>query len=401
MYPGGLPTYLLLITLFASGAFASSPGDEIKKRQAELQTIRDQINEFEQKIRDQQKHEKATLELLDAYDRKTTLVRRLITNLRVGEKELQSSIDKTRVELKRLEDQMAFLRKHYARYVSSVYKTGREHDLELLLSSSSINQFYVRSEYLKRFSEQRRKDADRIQEKRKEIEVTHARLQRDLGEQRRTIAEKGAEEDRLASVVAERKDILVQIRKDKKFAQREIERKLKAAKQLENLISDLIEAEKVRKERDEARIREGKLPQPPPVAGSFESKKGKLRWPVSEGLVVAKYGNQRHPTLKTITQNTGINIAVKAGTPVSTVAEGEVAMITWYPSYGNLLIMNHYNGYRTVYTHLSEIRVVEGQVLREGDAIGTSGEALEGPRLHFELWKDREKQNPEHWLSKQ
>ncbi len=77
-----------------------------------------------------------------------------------------------------------------------------------------------------------------------------------------------------------------------------------------------------------------------------------------------------------------------------------MAKIFWMPSYGNLLILNHESGYRSVYTHLAEINVAEGDRVKEGDVIAQSGESLEGPRLHFEIWKDREKQNPEHWLSR-
>jgi murein DD-endopeptidase MepM/ murein hydrolase activator NlpD len=85
---------------------------------------------------------------------------------------------------------------------------------------------------------------------------------------------------------------------------------------------------------------------------------------------------------------------------VTTVADGEVTTIWWLPGYGNLVIVDHYSGFRTVYAHLSEITVSEGQKVKEGEQIGASGEALEGARLHFELWKDREKQNPELWLSR-
>jgi murein DD-endopeptidase MepM/ murein hydrolase activator NlpD len=92
---------------------------------------------------------------------------------------------------------------------------------------------------------------------------------------------------------------------------------------------------------------------------------------------------------------------VDAGSTVVAVAQGEVARIWWLPSYGNLIILNHYNGYRTIYTHLAEIFVTNGQKLVEGDRIGVSGESLDGPRLHFEIWKEREKQNPERWLVKQ
>lgn len=396
--PARILLLFLALLLPVRGALCS-PQEDIRKKQVELQNLRGQIREFEDKIRDQRRHEKSTLDLLDTYDRKATALRRLIAKLRSDERDLQKTIDATRSELGALEGQLRFLEEHYAKYVTSVYKTGRMYDLELLLSSASINQLYIRAEYLKRFSEQRRRDAEKITAKKGEVEEFQAKLQQQLGEERRLIAEKGAEEDRLATASAERKDVLSKIRKDRKTLQKEVERKLKAAQQLESMIANLIEQDRLKKER-RTRDREGKLPQPPPATGSFESKRGRLRWPVSQGAIAARFGNQKHPTLKTITQNTGIDIAVKAGSPVSTVADGEVTTIWWLPGYGNLVIVDHNGGYRTVYAHLSEISVSEGDRVKEGDLIGASGEALEGARLHFELWKDREKQNPEQWLGR-
>lgn len=387
--------------LHAATLVAGSAQDEIKKRQSELQNLRSQIRAYEDRIRDQQKKETATLDLLDTYDRKATLLRSLITRLRADEAALQGNIAASRGELKRQEEQLAFLKAHYARYVSSVYKRGRTRELEVLLTSASMSQLFVRTEYLRRFSEQRRADAERIARKRAEIEDRQAKLQLELADERRLIAEKGAEEDRLAALTSDRMDVLNQIRKDKKNLQRELDRKMAAAREMENLIANLIEADRIKREKEAEEVRKGALPQPPPTVGTFAQRKGKLRWPVSEGAVVARFGNQVHPTLRTVTQNTGIDIAVKAGTPVSAVAEGEVSMITWLPSFGNVVIVNHYGGYRTVSTHLSEISVVEGQRLREGDVLGMSGESLEGARLHFEVWKDRDKQNPEAWLSQQ
>lgn len=397
MHRGATYVLLLILPLVAGGLHSSSK-DEIKKRQAELQSIREQIKQFESKIEEQQKSERSTLELLDTYDRKATLVRRLITKLRTEEQEILTGVDATRSEIKRLESQLGFLKSHYANYVASAYKAGQLHDIELLLASRSINQFYIRVEYLRRFSEQRKTDIGKIRSKRDEIEDRQAELQEQLSEERRLIAEKGAEEDQLAALSADRREVLEQIRKDKKTAQRELERRLQSAQEIEKMINDLIEQERIRQARVAEQQHAGKLPQPPALAGTFEAKRGKLPWPVSAGAVVAHFGNQKHPTLKTITQNTGIDIAVKAGTPVNAVADGEVATIWWLPSYGNIVIVDHHGGYRTVYSHLADILVMQGQIVKEGESIGTSGEALEGPRLHFELWKDREKQNPELWL---
>ena len=387
---------LLLAAWWAAGAAAGGADDEIKKRQAELQGIRDQIREYEQRIAEQQRTEAATLDLLDSYDKKATLLRRLISTLHREEEDLQKVIATTRAALDRLETQLAFLKDHYARYVVSVYKGGPVRDIELLLTSRSINQFSVRNEYLKRFTAQRKADAEKIERKQAEVEEVQSRAQQELTEERRLIAEKGAEEDRLAMLAEDRRGVLDQIRRDRRMLQREMQRKTKAAKDLENIIASLIEQERIRSERE--RMRPPVTPEAPGTG--FSARRGKLRWPVTEGTLVARFGPQRNPTLRTVTHNNGIDISVKAGSPVVAVAEGEVSRIWWLPSYGNLVILSHANGFRTIYTHLADIRVVEGERVGEGQMIGESGESLEGPRLHFEIWREKEKQNPEEWLSR-
>ncbi len=392
---------ILLILLIILTPFPAFPQDEIRKRQDELQAIRDQIRELESKIGDQQKNERATLDLLDSFEKKATLLRRLITRLKSDEGTLTRRIDNTRKGMEKLENQLSFLKNHYASYVVSIYKRGRTPDLELLISAHSINQVYIRNQYLKRFTNQRRRDAQGIAAKRKQVEDTQAQLHIQLSEEQRLLAEKGAEDERLASLAADRRDALTRIRKDKKFAQREIERQMRAAKELEGMIAELIEADRIKKEHEAEAGRKARVPVPVPTGGSLDARKGKLRWPVSEGNIVAHFGNQTHPTLKTITQNTGIDIATGVGSPVSTVADGQISKILWLPSYGNLVIISHNGGYYTVYTHLAEISGAEGEKVKEGEVIGYTGEALNGPRLHFEIWKGREKQNPEQWLGRQ
>jgi septal ring factor EnvC (AmiA/AmiB activator) len=393
--------FVSLLLLLAIIPLKVLPQDEIRKRQDELQAIRDQIRELETKISEQQKNEREMLDLLDSYEKKGTLIRRLITRLRNDEQTLTQRIENTRKGMQKLEDQLSFLRKHYAAYVVSIYKRGRMRDFELLLSSNSINQVYIRNQYLKRFTNQRRRDAQEIAAKRKQVEDTQAQLHIQLSEEQRLLAEKGAEEERLASLAADRRDALAKIRKDKKFAQREIERQIRAAKELEGLIAQLIEADRIRKEHEAEAARRARVPVPALNGRTLEALKGKLRWPVSEGSIVAHFGNHIHPTLKTITQNTGIDIAARVGSPVSTVADGQISKILWLPSYGNLVIISHNGGYYTVYTHLAEISGAEGQKVKEGEVIGYTGEALNGPRLHFEIWKGKEKQNPEQWLGRQ
>ncbi len=384
---------------------------DIKKKERALEQLRKEIDEYEQRIQTSEQKEKVTLERIDNYEKQTNLVHSLLSELVDEEEQLQASIALASDNITFLEKQLSFLKLHYAKYVTAVYKFGRVYDLETLLSSNSINQLYIRIEYLKRFSDQRKRDLEKIQEKRHQREIEKIELQEKLDEQHAVIASKEKEEQFLQYKKRKRAQALKAIRKDKAVMKKELVRKTHAAEELENLIADLIDRERIRKEHEakvareraaeRERLKLKKLEEPPAEAGApFQSLRGKLPWPVSAGTVVAHFGNQGHPVLKTITQNTGIDISVKTGSPVKSVADGEVAMIHWLPSYGNLVILRHSGGYHTVYAHLSDISVSEGQRITNGAIIARSGDSVAGSVLHFEVWKEREKQNPESWLSR-
>ena len=132
----------------------------------------------------------------------------------------------------------------------------------------------------------------------------------------------------------------------------------------------------------------------------FSELQGRMLWPV-QGKVVARFGRYKHPKLKTVTENIGIDIEAKLGSPVRVVAGGRVTVITWQRGRGNIVIVKHYGGYYTVYTHLKEIHVDLDQDVEMGQVIGTVGESgsLDGPRLHFEVYKGTEVLDPERWLA--
>ena len=400
--------FFILFLLFALPATAQKTEREIKQKENELQKLRSDIQAYEKKLRESDKKEKVTLEHLDNLERQSILIRQLIQKLREEELGMTAEIDTAKTTIAGLEGQLQFLKSHYANYVCSVYKHGRVYDLELLFSSQSINQLSIRIQYLKRFSEQRAKDLKEIDENKVILEQKNEQLQGKLQSERQLLIEKTREEENLKRTFSQRQTVLKKIRKNKKTYQKELNRKMGAFQQIEKLIADLIEKEQIRKERElaEAREREQVKSIPSPtlkpveLKTSFAQQRGKLRWPVTHGSVQSRFGNQIHPVLKTVTQNTGIDIATPVGSDVLAVADGEVAVLSFIPGFGNVLILNHYNGYRTVYAHLSDVSVTESQRITEGTVIAKSGDTVAGAILHFEIWKEREKQNPEWWLAK-
>jgi murein hydrolase activator len=366
---------LMLFIVFALPAIAQRTNREIKQRENELQKLRDDIEAYEKKLNESEKKEKVTLDRLDDLEHSSILIRQLIKKLREEELGMTGEIDTAKGAIANLEGQLQFLKSHYANYVRSVYKNGRVYDVELLFSSKSINQLSIRIQYLKKFSEQRAKDLQGISENKTILEQKNEQLQLKLLKERQLLSEKTREEGNLKKTFSQRQMVLKKIRKNKQTYQKELARKTEASKKIENLIAELIEKERIRKEREETERRERLAaearnrelnkktvsPAPQPIDTkptlSFERRRGKLRWPVVHGTVQTPFGNQTHPVLKTITQNTGIDIATPSGSEVYAVADGEVAVLSFIPGFGNVLILNHNNGFRTVYAHLSDVTV--------------------------------------------
>jgi septal ring factor EnvC (AmiA/AmiB activator) len=116
--------------------------------------------------------------------------------------------------------------------------------------------------------------------------------------------------------------------------------------------------------------------------------------------VVGEYGAQVHPRFGTKTFRHGVDIGVAEGTRITAVAPGHVLYTGWFRGYGNLIILDHGGEYYTLYGHAAEIRVSEGDEVRQGQVIGAVGDtgSLEGARLYFEVRHQGRPQDPTQWL---
>ncbi len=407
---------LCILSLLLAGPLVHAQRtNELQKRENELQKLRSEIDAFEKKLSESVRRERSTLQRIDDLEQQSTLLRKLIRQLKDQEAKITKEIAGARSSIGKLEDQLAELTSHYAGWVRSVYKNGRVYDLEILFSSKSLNQFYIRLEYMKKFSDQRVRDLTEILSKKTILETKNRDLQAKLQRERAVLNEKTREETRLTRSYAERKNTLQRVRRDKRSYQQELTKRTAAIKKVEQLIAALIEQERIRKEREADERRRALADRSAPTASrsfpnlpstsagpavAFSKRKGRLRWPVASGQVQTKFGTVTHPILKTKTENSGIDIATRAGSPVYAVADGEVSLLSFIPGFGNVLIVNHYDGYRTVYAHMADITVAEDQKVVEGMEIGRSGETVSGSMLHFEIWHEKVKQNPESWLAK-
>ena len=165
------------------------------------------------------------------------------------------------------------------------------------------------------------------------------------------------------------------------------------------MIIKLQKDEKKMKKREQELARK-RAEQQKPTVGNFASLKGRMPWP-SRGKIITKFGKQKNKELNTITENSGIDIQVNKNAEIQSVLDGLITTVTFLQGYGNLIIIDHGDGYFTVYANLDEINVSENDYVKQYDIVGKIlGNTLNERKLHFEIWANKEKLNPEKWLKK-
>ena len=170
----GITALAILFLFFSVSVGHSRQSDELKKKRSQLEKLRTEINNYETRIKEREKKEHATLDLLDTYDRQAALLRKFIVKLHDEEEELQKDIAETRKTISELNGEVSSLKQNYARYVSAAYRAGRTSDLELLITSQSFNQMLIREEYLRRFSVQRKSDLVKLDSQKNLLEIGRA-----------------------------------------------------------------------------------------------------------------------------------------------------------------------------------------------------------------------------------
>ena len=394
----GLVILILAALIHWDAGSAQSVRTRIQSQSQRLEQLQDEISQFRRQLSSAQQKEQSLIEQLNVLEQDISYTQRLIRQMEEAQQEREARIASLNTQLEEKKAKVAELKERFARRAVHIYKQGRLNDLELLLTSESINQALYRYKYLKVINEADRTLFRAITNTMQQIEDNRAQLRREIEEQETLLTEKRREQQRLENDQTRRGDLLAEVRNDVESHQQAIREREQTIRDIERMIAEL-ERERVERERagsvDEQRamVMRGSTVDIPNL-------KGRLPWP-ARGEIIARFGKFQHPKLKTTTENPGIDIAAEKGTEVVAVLDGVVTRIDWLRGFGNTIILDHGDGYYTVYTHVIEIQVVQNSYVEAGDIIASVGDSgsLEGPKLHFEIWGNKQKLNPEIWLA--
>jgi septal ring factor EnvC (AmiA/AmiB activator) len=389
---------IIAILILSAICLSAQSNDKIKAKSAELDNLRNDIKKLESELSEKTKKERESLSSLEKINNQNHLLSKLINKLKREEKNKTKKIENLNEELLSVKQKINELKQDYSSYVVWLYKYGSGSTIKYLLESETLNQAALRYKYLSSITTENEKKLAELNESREKYENLTAELSNEVAEKANIVKSKRGELKVLKRKKSNRQKIIEKIKKDKSSLADEITQKRKAEQEIKKLISKLIEAEIAKNDSDSKNSIVKKFDYD--NFENFYGLKGKMNWPVRQGKVIRKFGKNKNVKLNTVTMNYGVDIRTSPQSNIYAVAEGVVSAIEWIPGFGSVVILTHKDNYRTVYGHIKDISVLEGEKINGGDLIGKVNESLEGNIIHFEIWNHRDNQNPEIWLAK-
>ena len=388
----------ILILIFAALALLPAFGaDSVKDLQNKQKKLQQEIEQTNKMLNQTKKDEKATLNKLQLLGKNIQNQKQLIRTLDneiVALNEQMNELSMTRDSLQKI---LEGYKNDYATMVrQSHFARVQQSPLLFLLSSDSFQQLARRARYLQEFAHYRQQQVRRIENTQAEIDIQNDLLQANKNDKQTALSSRKREQENLKRDERKQQNMLNQLKSKEKDLTKQINQKQKKVNELNKKIDEMIrkQAEKASKT---TLTKEQQL-----IAGGFEANKGRLPWPVEKGMISGHFGKQQHPVYaQVIMDNKGIYLQTVAGAKARAVYKGEVT--SCFMVGGTYAVIVQHGNYRTVYSNLSQLNVKQGDMVETKQTVGTiftDPEQDQKTELYFQVYKDRDIQNPELWIAR-
>jgi murein hydrolase activator len=450
----------MLLVLFIAGlggASLAQPGQDKSQLEKERQELQRELKEIQSTYNQVKGQKNKTLGQLTVLNKKINLQEQYINSINKELKAIDDDVYLSNLEIYRLQKQLDTLKAQYARTVVYAYKNRSNYDyLNFIFSANSFNDAIKRVTYLKSYRAYREKQVATILETQ---QLIAQRKQQQLGRknQKNVALDNQTKQVQELAVQKKEKDAVVsQLKSKEKELQGQIATKKKRDRDLQNAITAIvrreIEAAKAKaKAEAEARakadadakkkaddiakknnpvvtnpatpvpktttpvvttpVSKRNDPAKKPVSyldlnakdvalnTSFQANKARLPWPVDNGIVTLRFGNNQIENTKLTFDNPGITISTpSAGVAVKAVFEGEVVGV--YNLGDGMAVTIRHGKYFTTYSNLTGVSVAKGAVVKTGQSIGRAGKDDDGSggQIDFILMIESKNVDPSPWL---
>lgn len=402
-------TYRFLLVLVMGlgmtlGAFAQT--NEQKALEIKREKLQSEIRDINRLLFAEKKERGNVLDQMEALDQKINVRQELIRVTNQQSNLLNRQINANIRNISKLRDDLETLKKEYGNIIQKSYQNkSKQSRLMFLMSSENFYQAFKRLQYMKQYTEFRKKQGEQIIAKTDDL----ARLNKDLNEERKVkeilISQNKKAKAQLMQEIKNQKELLATIRKNESDYATAIEKKEREAKaidrQLEKLIRDAIAAENKKSNNASSDTSRFFLtPEATIIANNFSANKGRLIWPVEKGIKSQGFGVYRdavYPGIKH--ESNGVIIATDEGAKARAIFKGEVIAIIAVPG-GNKAVQLKHGNFISTYYNLSNLYVKKGDTVEAKAELGDiyTNQSNGQTRLKFYLHQDIDRLNPEEWV---
>lgn len=387
---------MLLLTMLALLLATTASGQDVSKQNERKRQIEEEISFIDNQLKSIAGKQKATTEQLSLIRKRVTNRQTLIRDLDQKIAIVNDEMTTKQREINRLQKELDTLKIYYEKLIYNTYKNRDTRVWFMyLLSSESIGQGYRRFSYLKSLAGEVNSQADKMREKQEELQAEREKLAMIKAQAQVAKAEREEEYRKLVAEEKQSQEDMKRLARSEKQYRNELAAKRKEIARLDQEIRSLLKATvSTKNKKDQTKVDVA-------LSGQFAQNRGKLPWPVKQGVVSERFGVHNHPVYKNLKlpDNPGISFSTTKGADVFCVFDGEVRKVFFMPGYSQCVLVQH-GEYFTLYCKLSKISVKNGQKVKTGEKLGSLEIDGNTSSLHFQLWKGTDKQDPEKWLRK-
>lgn len=380
---------MVAVPSYAAKDRADPLADKIERERRTLEKLQQEIENKKKHAQDTDKKKESVLQAIQDLD--DTLLKkrqeRTVINRKLKEKDHE--IERINGHLAGVRNTIDDRRHSILARLRVQYMEGRFGHLGALLAADSYQAFQQRLQYLSAVSQREydlmqayREDVDRLQQMERQRAVARDEMLVIKYHTDKKVSE-------IQGLKRKKNLILANITQQKEAYEHALAELERSASRVDGLLKELEERRKI-----------AALQPPKDLKGSHPLKGG-LHWP-AEGEILSFFGRQKHPTFNTYVQRKGIEIRTDEGSAIRSVMSGVVVFADWLKGYGQVLILDHANGFFSLYAHASKLLVKVGEQVGIGAVIGETGDTgLTGDStLYFELRQGAQAVDPLIWLSK-
>ena len=381
---------LMLICILAS----LYPFSAFSDNQENLKALRERIQSLQKDLASKETIKQNTSNMLQETERTIGIISQKLTKLIENDRQANEDFKHLQTQYKNIKNEVEIERNQLERLLYQQYLRGQQDYLRLMLNQQDPNQVARNIHYYKQLSLARSGSIESLQDNQHKIAALAQISRQKKNEITAIQTEYFAQRKKLEQEKNKHQTMLAQISGQITQQQQEINKLENDEKRITHLVNEI--SKLLVQEKPRNTLTNSKLPDASTAGIPFASLKGKLNLPV-RGKLLNSFGGQRsgkHVTWK------GLFIQSPNGSDVKAISEGRVVFADELRGFGNLIILDHGNGYMSLYGNNETLHKQVGNIIRGGDTIATVGNSGGNPDsgLYFELRHKGKPFDPLTWI---